>query len=68
MNVGQVISALILCASNWDDNTGDDILLLKEVCGIEVNGDLIEVYFIDGNTRNIRIGKDGTKSYFPTEE
>ena len=64
MNVGQVISALTLCASNWDDNNGDYLLMVKEVCLIDVKDDSIEAYFVDGNTPAIRISKDGTKSYF----
>ena len=65
MKLGQVISALISCASKYDEDNGDEILLLKHICGIDINGDLIEVHFVDGNTRDIMVSKDGTKSYFP---
>ena len=63
MNVGEVISALASCASNWDDDNGDHLLMVKEIYGIDVQDDFIEVNFADGNERDIRISKDGTKSY-----
>ena len=61
MSVGEIISALALCASSFDDNK-DRLIMLKSVYSIEVDdeNDCIDVYFVDGNTQNIKIHKDGT--------
>lgn len=56
MNIGEVISALVLCASSWDK---DRLLLLKSVYDISVTDEYIEVYFSDGNTENVKIYQDG---------
>ncbi len=58
MNIGEVISALVLCASSWDDDK-DRLLLLKGVYDIEVYAGYIKVYFSDGNTENVTIYPDG---------
>lgn len=58
MNIGEIISALVLCASSFDDNK-DRLLLLKNVCDIEVCDGYINVYFTDGNTENVTIYPDG---------
>ena len=58
MNIGEVISALALCASRWDDNK-DHLLLLKGVYDISVTDEYIEVYFSDGNTEDVKIYQDG---------
>ena len=58
MNIGEIISALALCASSWDDNK-DRLLLLKNVYDIEVYAGYIKVYFTDGNTENATIYPDG---------
>ena len=63
MVVGEVMSALITCASDWD---GDHLLLLKGVYCIDVRDNYIDVFFTDGNTENIRINKDGR--IIPMEE
>lgn len=62
MSIGEIISALSLCASDSDDNR-DSLLMLRSVCRIEVedDGSSIAVYFVDGNTPDIRIHKDGAK-------
>lgn len=60
MNIGEVISALALCASSWDDNA-DHLLMLKSVFEIEVGEDYIEIHFVDGNTQDLRIDKTGRK-------
>lgn len=61
MSVGEIISALVLCASSFDDNK-DRLLMLKSVYSIEVgdNDDCINVYFVDGNTQDIKVHRDGT--------
>lgn len=58
MNIGEVISALVLCASSFDDDK-DHLLMLRGVDEIEVNDDYITIYFVDGNTPNIKVYKDG---------
>ena len=58
MNIGEIISALVLCASSWDDDK-DRLLLLKNVYDIEVHDGYIEIYFTDGNTEDVRIYPDG---------
>ena len=60
MSVGEVVAALARCCSDWD---GDYLLFVKSVYSIEVNEDNIEVYFVDGNTANIRIYSNGRKEY-----
>ena len=61
LNVGEVIAALIKYASDF---SGDDILLCKTVYGIEVkeeneNEYEITINFVDGNTSDVVIDKDG---------
>ena len=59
MNVGDVISALIKYASDWNR---DNLLLLRDVYSIEVHDNdeyEIEISFTDGNTRDVIIDKDG---------
>lgn len=58
MNIGEIISALALCASSFDDNK-DRLLLLKNVDDIEVHDGYINVYFTDGNTEDVTIYPDG---------
>ena len=58
MNIGEIISALALCASSFDDNK-DHLLLLKNVYDIEAHDGYIKVYFTDGNTENVTIYPDG---------
>ena len=60
MSIGEVISALALCASSWDDDC-DRLLMLKDVLSIEVKNNCIEIYFVDGNTPSIKIHKNGRK-------
>ena len=62
MNVGEIISALALCASSFDDDK-DRLLMLRDVYEIEVKDEYVEVHFIDSNTTDIRIFKDGRKEY-----
>lgn len=59
MNIGEIISALALCASKWDDDGGDQLLMLKSIFEIEVRDDHVNIYFVDGNTPNIKVYKDG---------
>ena len=58
MNTGEIISALALCSSGWNDGY-DELLMQRSVCSIDVKDEYIEVYFVDGNTDNIRIYKTG---------
>ena len=62
MSIGEVISALALCASSSDDDK-DYLLMLKTVYEIEVRDDYIIIYFADGNTSDIHVSKDGKCSY-----
>ena len=58
MNVGEVISALIKYASDWNR---DNLLLLRSVNSIDVceNTQEIEICFTDGNTRDVVIDMEG---------
>ena len=58
MTVGEVVSALALCASEYDS-----LLMAKSAYSIEVKDDYIEVMFTDGNTADIKIYSDGRKEY-----
>ena len=60
MNVGEVMAALAFCASGWDDDQ-DHLLMLKEIYCIDVCDDRIDISFVDGNTPDIRIGRNGKK-------
>ena len=62
MTVGEVISSLSLCASSFDDDK-DRLLLLRSIYSIKVFEEYIEIYFVDSNTVNIRVYKDGRKEY-----
>lgn len=62
MRIGEVISALALCASSFDDDK-DHLLMLRTAYEIEVHDDYILVYFVDANTRNIKVYKDGKSEY-----
>ena len=58
MTIGEIIAALALYASNEDE-----LLLMKSVYSIECNKEdaAINIYFIDANTADIMISKDGIK-------
>lgn len=56
MPVGEVISALAKYASDFD---GNYLLMVSSIYSIEIKGEEIEIYFIDGNTRDVVIDKDG---------
>lgn len=58
MNIGEIISALALCASKWD-NGGNQLLMLRCISEIEAYDDHVNIYFVDGNTPDIRVYKDG---------
>ena len=58
MRVGEVLAALVLCASSWDDDA-DRLLMLEDVYSMDVKGDHIDIFFVDGNTPPIRVNKDG---------
>lgn len=60
MNVGEVMAALALCASGWDDDQ-DRLLMLREIYCINVRDNHIDISFVDGNTPDIRIGRNGKK-------
>ena len=62
MNIGEIISALALCASSYG-NDKDFLLMLKTVGSIEVYERYVIIYFYDGSTPNIRVYKDGRKEY-----
>ena len=60
MSIGEVISALALCASSFDN---DELLMVKGVYSIEVCDEFIVLDFIDGNTQSIKIFSDGRTEY-----
>lgn len=60
MTVGEVVSALAKCCSDYD---GDELLFRKTIYSIESKDNYIEVYFVDANTPDIRIYEDGRKEY-----
>ena len=62
MNIGEIISALALCASSFDDDK-DNLLMLRDVYSIEAKDGYIEIHFVDGNTTNIKVFPDGRKEY-----
>lgn len=62
MSVGEVLAALVLCASSFDDDA-DRLLMLKDVYCIDVKGDRINIFFVDGNTSPISVNKDGRIVY-----
>lgn len=54
MSIGEIVSALSrYCAD------GDYLLFVKSVWSIEVNNDMIDIVFVDGNTTNVRIDVNG---------
>ena len=62
MSIGEVISALALCASSFDDDK-DHLLMLRDVYEIEVHDNYILVHFVDANTTSIKVYKDGKREY-----
>ena len=60
MSIGEVVSALALCSSSFDDDK-DYLFMLREVYSIEVKDGCIEVHFVDGNTTDIKVFPDGRK-------
>ena len=60
MNIGEVISTLVLCASSLSDDN-DFLLMTKSIYRIEVEDDCITVYSADKSVRDVRIYKDGTR-------
>lgn len=58
MSIGEVVSALVLCATSLDDDK-DCWLMLRDTCKIEVHDDYILVYFFDPNAPTIKVYKDG---------
>lgn len=58
MRIGEVMAALALCAPSWDDDA-DRLLMLRDVYSIDVKGDHIDIFFVDGNTPPISVDKDG---------
>lgn len=63
MTIGEMISALALCASSFDDDK-DRLLMLKGVTSIEVESDQLILFFQDRNEQSIRINKNGQVSYY----
>ena len=56
MTVGEVISALTICASNKDS-----FLMGREIYGITIKGDYIDISFVDSNTEDYSITINGEK-------
>lgn len=67
MPIGEVIALLCKVASNHEIDGGDHLLMLKNIYEIDVEDDFIKVYFVDGNTEDIKIDKDGNKTYLGYE-
>lgn len=63
MNTGEVISILAKAASKFSSEGGDELLMMKSICNIDVGNTSIDVYFTDGNTPDIRIDKEGNVTY-----
>lgn len=58
MTIGEAVAALARCCSDYDE-----LLFRKSIYSIKVNDDSIEVCFVDSNTADIRINKDGNYDY-----
>lgn len=70
MPIGEVIALLCKVASKFDfedDGDGDHLLMVKSIYQINVEEDHIEVYFCDGNTADIKIDKEGHRTYLGDE-
>ena len=62
MTIGEAIA--LMCQFSSDTGSdGDDLLMHKSAYSIDINEDCIELYFIDANTPNYRIYKDGKREY-----
>ena len=64
MNIGEVISALVLCASSIDCDK-DFMLMTKDIFSIEIYDDGINITFVDSYNpaKEIKIHRDGTKEF-----
>lgn len=62
MSIGEIISALAICASSSDEDK-DCLLMERTVYSLEVDDedDSIVVHFVDANTPDVRIYKDGIR-------
>ena len=56
MTAGEIIAALIKYASDWD---GNYLLMQCSIYNIDVNGEEITIHYVDGNTTDVVIDKDG---------
>ena len=54
MNIADIISATMLATTKHDD-----LLPMKTVCGIDISNDKIIFNFVDANTEDYTIDKDG---------
>ena len=61
MTIGEIVSALSICCGDIFD--GDELLFCKNIYSIESKDNYIEVYFVDANTPNVKIYKDGRREY-----
>ena len=59
MTTGEVIAAICKFASQFDDS--NYLVMTMNLYNIEVTDDYITLYTVDGNTRNIRIDKEGNE-------
>lgn len=62
MSIGEIISALAICASGSDEGK-DHLLMERTVRSLEVDDedDSIIVHYVDANTPDVRIYKDGIR-------
>ncbi len=62
MTIADIISATMLATKKHDD-----LLPMKTLCGIDISGDKITFNFVDANTEDYTIDKDGNKVEFPSD-
>lgn len=60
MKMAEIISAIMQATYK-----SDDLLPIKEVAGITFRDDKISIFFVDGNTEDYTINKEGDKTDFP---
>lgn len=61
MTVGEVISALSLYSSEVINNNKDPLVMAKAIHSIDVHYGTIELYFVDANTPDVKIDKNGER-------
>jgi len=62
MNIADIISATMLATSKHDDS-----LPMKNVHSVDITNDKITFIFVDANTDDYTINKDGNEVDFPSD-